>query len=829
MSTPVGSSQWMYTSASGFYPYLIDQSLRFDDPNNAYLLRNTNAGDRQKWTWSAWVKRSTLGTRQAIFSEGSSSSSHATYFDTDDTILTQERNGGSNRYVNQTSAVFRDVGAWMHICYAVDTTQATDSDRLKLYVNGVLQTLVNVAASTYPSLNLSTNMNVGSNHFIGYAATNANLCFDGYMAELHFVDGTQYAATDFAEEINGIWVPKEFTGSHGTYGYYLNFSTNSFTDNATDPDVFADQAGSNDLNAYNLAASDVVLDSPTNNFATLNPLNKNTTYPVTLSEGNLKIGLNSGGYRAAASTISVTSGKFYAEFRNYIANNNTSFGFQFANQSLNGVGPAGGLAGEFGMLFSGAIYDEGTLLATASGVSNSGIGRIAIDLDAGKGWVGVDSDFFDSSAGTTGDPATGANATFTFTAGTELIFLCKGYTATAAGTANFGQDSTFAGATTAGGNADDNGIGDFAYAPPSGFLALCTVNLPEPTISPNAAEQADDYFDTVLYTGDGTNPGDAQEINGLSFQPDFVWVKGRSGTQWHELHDSVRGVGNRIFSNETNAENDRQTMTSFDNDGFTVAIGTAGNNGTNENGSTYVGWSWKAGGTAVSNTDGSITSQVSSAPDAGFSIVSYTGNLTSGATVGHGLSEKPEIIFVKNRDSAQNWNVWNKDLTSETVLYLNLTAAQNNSPASFGTHTNQVFGVDNSVESNGNGNAMIAYCFHSVDGFSKVGSMELNNNPDGTFVYLGFRPALVIAKRIDGIGNWNIFDNTRDAFNDGDLDLLQADTTTAESAFAVSPIDLLSNGFKLRHNSANGYVNTATDTAIFYAVAEQPFKYANAR
>jgi hypothetical protein len=335
-----------------------------------------------------------------------------------------------------------------------------------------------------------------------------------------------------------------------------------------------------------------------------------------------------------------------------------------------------------------------------------------------------------------------------------------------------------------------------------------------------------------LYTGNNNN---GQAVTGVGFQPDFVWIKQRTTAVGHNLEDAVRGAGKFLQSETSAAEDITGNLVSFDSDGFTVGTGNRVDQGTNA----YVAWNWKANGSGVSNTDGSITSTVSANTESGFSIVSYTGT-GSAATVGHGLDAKPDWIVIKRRDSTSNWLTAHvgAGTTGDTIsgydesfmLYLDATNAKtNNTTEAFALGDSSVFAISTADIINANTGTYIAYCFHSVEGFSKFGSFELNNNADGPFVYLGFRPAFVITRRIDGAGDWNIFDSTRDAFNDGDLDLLQANTTTAESAFAVSPVDLLSNGFKLRHTSANGYINTATDTAIYMAFAENPFKYSNAR
>jgi hypothetical protein len=391
---------------------------------------------------------------------------------------------------------------------------------------------------------------------------------------------------------------------------------------------------------------------------------------------------------------------------------------------------------------------------------------------------------------------------------------------------NFGQDSTFSGLKTTGSAnaADANGQGDFYYAPPTNFLALNTSNLPEPAISPADDESPEDYFNTLTWAGNST---DNRPITGLGFLPDLVWIKRRDGADNHFLQDSVRGVDKQVFTNLTEAEfNNTTQVKSFDSDGFT--LGTDG--GVNFTGRTYVAWNWKASGASVSNNTGSIISTVCANADSGFSILTYFGNTTSGATVGHGLGVKPDIIIFKRRNSATDWHVYHSALpnSENALLYLNTTAVPGVSSQFLNSTqpTDTIITLGNSAGTNGN--SMIAYCFAEIEGYSKFGTYVGNNNVDGPFVYTGFRPAFVITKASATTGNWALFDSTRDAFNDNDLNMFYVNANLAESAFAVSPVDLLSNGFKIRHSTADGYSN-ATGQHVYMAFAEKPFKYANAR
>jgi hypothetical protein len=325
----------------------------------------------------------------------------------------------------------------------------------------------------------------------------------------------------------------------------------------------------------------------------------------------------------------------------------------------------------------------------------------------------------------------------------------------------------------------------------------------------------------VLYTGDGTT---SNAITGVGFQPDFVWCKARNAARGHFLQDAVRGYDKGLQTETVGAEMTHPSgkdFLSFDSDGFT--LGTPWN-GLNPSGETAVAWNWKAGGTAVSNTSGSITSSVSANADAGFSIVSYTGNETSGATVGHGLSSVPEMMIVKARIGNESWSVYSKELGNTKYMELDggaapytYTGAWNNT-----TPSTTLFTLGDGPKSNKIGN-MIAYCFHSVDGYSKVGSYTGNGLADGTFVYTGFRPAYILVKRASA-GDWTIWNNKSLGYN---VDNNNLRTNYASAENADDDVDLLSNGFKWR--TTNTDKNASGVTILYLAFAEYPFKYANAR
>ena len=329
-----------------------------------------------------------------------------------------------------------------------------------------------------------------------------------------------------------------------------------------------------------------------------------------------------------------------------------------------------------------------------------------------------------------------------------------------------------------------------------------------------------DYFNVKLWTGNGSA---STGQTGVGFQPDWVWIKARTGTQGsqsHVLFDSVRGAGKYLFSDSNDEENtDTNRLTSFDSDGFTVGS----NNSVNASSTTYVAWNWLAGGSASSNSDGSLASSVSANTTAGFSIVKYTGNATN-STVGHGLGVTPQVVIVKNLDStgsgAEHWRVQHHKVSASKVLYLNLTNAEDTNGDFQSTYPgSSTFSISSADGCNKNGEENIAYCFAEKKGYSKFGKYSANNNSDGPFIFTGFRPAWLLLKVIAGnTGGWDMYDNKR-ATGNGIISMLQANSSGAQAT--SDAVDFLSNGFKIRNTSGNQ--NGSGDTIIYMAFAESPF------
>ena len=359
----------------------------------------------------------------------------------------------------------------------------------------------------------------------------------------------------------------------------------------------------------------------------------------------------------------------------------------------------------------------------------------------------------------------------------------------------------------------------FAYTAPSGFKALCDTNLPAPlTAKPNT------LMDVVLYTGTGAA---LTPTSSLGFNPDWIWIKSRSAGTDHALYDVVRGAQVRLESNTTDAEvTSDDGVTAFNSAGFT--LGTLAQ--VNTSAATYVAWCWDAGTSTVSNATGSITSQVRANASAGFSIVTYSGNSTSGATVGHGLGVAPSLIIPKARDRADGWPVYHSALGSGKYIELMGTAAVANSTNIWNAApTSTVFQLGADPAVNGAFN-YVCYCFAPVVGYSSFGSYTGNGSADGPFVYTGFRPRFVLLKGSSFVSNWHILDAARNAYNVTD-GFLRPNLSSQEfdgiGFGSGSAIDILSNGFKLKASFADSNTNAAS--FVYAAFAESPFQYARAR
>jgi hypothetical protein len=538
------------------------------------------------------------------------------------------------------------------------------------------------------------------------------------------------------------------------------------------------------------AGNDSLVDTPTSygtdtgvggtvrgNYASLNPLANGSN--VTLSNGNLDYSCASSTNTVATSSIAMSSGKWYCEFT--VTGGSHIFGLYKASLTGN-LTYLGVDANGWGYYSDGEKWTNGTGSAYGNSYTTNDVIGVAFDADAGSLY------FYKNGA-----VQNSGTAAFTgLTSGPYVFATGTDDAGTRTAVSNFGQRP-------------------FAYTAPSGFKALCDTNLPTPVIAkPNTV------MDVVLYTGTGAA---LTPTSSLGFNPDWIWIKSRSAATDHALYDVVRGAQARLESNITDAEVTTDGgVTAFNSAGFT--LGTLAQ--VNTSSATYAAWCWDAGTSTVTNTAGSITSQVRANASAGFSVVTYT-QPAGAQTVGHGLGVAPELIIVKGRNLSNNWYIYSLSIPANNYLRLNATDASTAYGVALwnGTRpTSTVFSVGADLA----GYNYVAYCFAPVAGYSSFGSYVGNGSSDGGFVYTGHRSRWILIKRTDTTANWRIFDTARDTYNVSSAELYP-NLANAESAFFS--LDINSNGFKIRTSDVN--YNASGGTYIYAAFAESPFQYARAR
>jgi hypothetical protein len=553
--------------------------------------------------------------------------------------------------------------------------------------------------------------------------------------------------------------------------------------------------------------NDSLVDTPTNgsqvdtgvggevvgNYATLNPLDNGG---IDLSNGNLGVS-NGAAHEAVRSTIKLpSSGKWYAECTLTSASPGV---FAFGIDYSNATNPASYVDSNKAYI---AVNATSLLIATdtqydLTTTTANAILMVAYDSGTQNLWLGFNGNWYTTAFATTGNPANGTNPT--------AISIPNGFLTVAAysatGDVNFGQRQ-------------------WAYAAPAGFKALCTTNLPEPTIADGSTA-----MDVALYTGNGST----QTISGLNFSPDLVWIKQRSAVRSNWLTDTVRGNTKLLSSDQTAAEiTETDCITAFNSDGFNLDADA----GFNASAGTYVAWTWDAGSSTVTNTQGSITSQVRANASAGFSVVTFSIASASAtiSTFGHGLGVAPSFVIFKVRTVADDWTVYHGSISSPTSnwLTLNSTAAAGGATSTFST-SSTTFGVRGTrLLASGTSGDIVAYCFAPVAGYSSFGSYVGNGSAsDGPFVYTGFRPRWVMVKYTSGAGgHWMIRDAARNTFNAAD-EALYANLSGATDTGSTYSCDFLSNGFKVRGDY--GSQNISAGTYIYIAFAENPFATSRAR
>lgn len=770
--------------------YRIERSLRFNEADFTYLSRTMGTPTSQTTaTLSLWVKRNNISKTNFgdAFWDAEASNYNVFAFSgsgagNTDTLQFSFRNGGTY----YSNAVYRDPSAWYHILAVYDSTNATQADRFRFFVNGVRGTFISAPAF---ALNYTFEGAIGAGSYrIGDFSFNSSWRPNFYLAEYYWIDGQALTPSSFGETdaITGRWKAKAYSGTYGTNGFYLKFADNSGTTATTlgkDSSPNGNNWTPNNFSVTAGTGNDSLVDSPTNygsdagvggevrgNYCTLNPL-KN--YAISLTNGNLDGASNTSTRASIYGTVGVSSGKWYWEVTQNSVTGVNALAIGIANGNGTITDGAGATSNEW--VYYGQSGQKVTNnILTAYGASFTTGDTIGVAFDADSGTLV----FYKNNASQ-------GTAFTSLTSGPYFPAIGDGGNSNAQSwSANFGQRP-------------------FAYTAPTGFKALCTTNLPTPTI-----KKPSSYFDAIAYTGTGAS----NSISSLGFSPDLVWIKNRGAATSHAIYDTTRGTQAQLSSDLTSSEVTSSTgLTAFGSNGFTIGTSTL----VNTTGTQYVAWAWDE------------------APIAGMDIVSYTG---TGAirTVAHNLGVAPKMIIAKLTNSAGfQWPVYHSSLTSaSSYIWLNSTNAQATDAAYWGTApTSSVFSVGTNANVNNNTSPYIAYCFAEVEGFSKIGSYIGNGSADGPFVYCGFRPRWMMVKNSGSAYSWIIYDTARNTENLVTLKLApnnsQEENGSSIGGTTFNTIDILSNGFKLR--STNVDSNQSSVLHIFAAFAESPFKYARAR
>ena len=769
-------------SASGASGYSLTRSLRTRASATPWLNRTFASGGNQKtWTLSTWVKRGTLGSAQVLLSTGVLNTSDSTFANFGFNASDQLTFTAYSVAWRTTTQVFRDPSAWYHIVLAFDTTQATAANRVKLYVNGSQVTAF--ASSTDPTLNTDYAFNQAAAHYLGYPAYSYSY-FDGYKAETYFINGQQLTPSSFGSTnaLTGVWQPAQYTGTYGTNGFYLPFTDNSALTTSSNVGLGKDFSGNGNYwttNNISITAGttyDSMTDVPTltsataANFAVLNPLDNSG---ITIADGNLTCN-QTGADSMLRGSFGVSSGKWYWEAT--LGNTKANVGIAKANAALSSY--LGSDANGWGYYsVTGAKVNSGATSAYGATYTTSDVVGVAFDADAGT------LTFYKNNV----------SQGVAFTGLTSGPYFPAQGTSTSLQYFNFGQRP-------------------FTYTPPSGYVALNTYNLPTSTIV-----KGNTVMDATIYSGDNASPRSI--TNAAGFKPDLVWVKSRSNLQSHKFTDSVRGAVNAFYTDSTSANDATPlygSISAFNSNGFALSSGGSGISDVNGSGQNYVAWQWQAGqGATSSNTSGSITSTVSVNASAGFSIVSFTGNATLNATVGHGLGVAPTLVIYKNKISAQPWSVISESLLGlDGYLYLNTTAIKGTGASELRASTSSVLTLPGTYpDINPSGQAMLAYCFAPIAGYSAFGTFTGNGSADGNFLYLGFLPKFFLLKNLTGVESWLLWDTTRGTYNVVSP-VLNPNSNAIESTLAS--FDFVSNGIKLRASTVQTY--------MYWAFASNPFK-----
>ena len=842
----------------------IERSVRFNTTDSTEFYNNSlgtsMTGNRQICTISVWFKRvdSSSGGMIEYGYGGYNATAYGggLKWDSSGRFFVTQEVSNSTTWKVATTRVFRDFNSWYHVVVAVDTTQATASNRVKIYINGVQES--DFSTETYPSENYSSN-NLGYNKCRigasnGYSDARYYSGWNGYLAEYHFIDG-QYLDPSyfgFTDGQTGIWRPKKVIGvTYGNNGHYLDFK-----DNTSTTTLGYDRSGNglhfsnNNLSVAVGKDDDSMIDTPTNNFPTFNTSNRSSG--PTISQGNLRMYYN---YKPASKTTRTTfrfpkSGKYYYEWQNEESSSNPGRWQSGIINVVNETSTNYDIQGYNDADIVSYSYGGSTWFGTThTSVSWDGTTRTwysperaawAVDCDTGNVWVGrVASDgttqWWAPDGSATGNPSKFLNPTGQIDKDIThhyLPFMSWHEGGSASSTAfavniNFGQHS-------------------FLGTVPDGFKTLSSANMPtDPTIK--TVIRPEKHFKCIAYDGDGSSD---RNITGLEFKPDLIWIKNRTQASTYSLQDSTIGFGDdkTLRPDTSNAQDTNGNLYGYVNNTFNGGFNLNGGSdhgssrvNSSSSGAKHIAWCWKAGGnsntfnvdgagyasaSAAGITDGSISlTNASVNREAGFSIVRYTGTGSSG-TVGHGLSATPNIVITKSRSATGSWAVLDTvgNSTAEYGLFLNdnggYSSYQGGTYWSDTLPTSTVFTVNSNAATNASGVTYVAYCWTEIPGYSKFGTYKGNGNDDGPFIHTGFRPAWVTVKNTSASNNWQTWDNARETSNVMQRILEFNDASTSDDASSNTAIDFLSNGFK--HRTSFQRSNTSGGTYIYMAFAEEP-------
>ena len=779
----------------------VSKSIIFNDNDTAYLEWNGYSGSPTSGTdctFSFWAKRGNLGSTQCIIFGGDSSGStwEVIRFESGDTFRVGQ---ASSAYDLITTRVFKDTTQWYHFVVAFDTDNSTAADRIKIYVNGVRIEDSELSTSTDPSSGYVTNFNTGGAGEvidIGFQGGGSNY-FDGYLAQVVFIDGQALTPSSFGQTDTSTnrWVPKDVSGlTFGTNGYYLDMAIAPGTGNGPGNDV---SGNNNDFTVTNLVAGDQSNDTPSNNHATLDSADTIGSTTPALSEGNTRmVGVDNGGRYVSA--FPLTSGKWYWEIEvttaiAFYPGFFTPAGIAYASSTPWNSNSGSFLVNGINGHWLGANGSGTSILYSGSG------GPGAFISNGDRIFFAYDADNKFAYLGEVGSGGSGSTLTYYTQGGTASADPTNdsGFGAAPFGLNLTGEDTFYFGAVS-GSNSDD---ATFLFdstkwngTPPTGYKALTQDNK----------DGADDKITA------------------------WAWLKNtETNTTNHMLYDRVRGTGKDLHTNSAGAEDtDVNSVQRFLQRG--VQIGNKSSlNAVNKS---FVLWQWLAGDSATTGTvfsadnPPSLASTVIAADADHFSVGTYTGDGGTSATIKHGLSAAPEMIWVKNRDVGDEWLVgtehngyaspWNYYAHLETTgnFASNVNAWNNTAP------TSSVFTVGTSDRCNASGEDYVFYAFRSVPGVCRVGSFVGNFDHDGPYIPLGFKPAWYMTKDASTTSSWYIYDTKNHPFNSTSVYHILANSNNAGGAGAFNEQDLLSDGVKNR--GQNNDTNESGSTFLYLAMAE---------